>query len=58
MAKKHSLIIASAIIWGAIIIACALELRGSGYGGRVLYTLGIGVVVHALFVWIPLGKKK
>jgi hypothetical protein len=58
MSKKHELIIASAIIWGVVIIACALALRGTGHSSRVLYTLSIGVVVHALFVWIPLGRTK
>jgi hypothetical protein len=58
MSKKHELIIASAIIWGVVIIACALTLRGTGHSSRVLYTLSIGVIVHALFVWIPLGRKK
>lgn len=58
MSKKHELIIASAIIWGVVIIACALALRGTGYSSRVIYTLTIGVIFHALFVWIPLEKKK
>ncbi len=58
MSKNYGLIIASAIIWGAVIIACALALRGTGYSSRVLYYLSIGVMVHAILVWIPLGKNK
>jgi hypothetical protein len=58
MSKNHGLIITSAIIWGVVIIACALALRGTGYSSRVLYYLSIGVIVHALLVWIPLEKKK
>ena len=58
MSKNHGLIISSAIIWGAVIIACALSLRGTGYGSRVLYYQSIGAIVHALLVWVPLGKKK
>ncbi len=58
MSKQHGLIISSAIIWGAVIIACALALRGTGYSSRVLYYLSIGVSVHAVLVWLPLGKKK
>jgi hypothetical protein len=58
MAKNHSLIITSAIIWGVVIIACALALRGSGFGSRVLYYQSIGAAIHALLVWMPLGKKK
>lgn len=58
MSKKSGLIIASAIIWGAVIIACAFALRGSGYFGRISYVLVIGVVAHLLLVWIPLARKK
>lgn len=58
MSKVGGAVIASAIIWGAVIIACAIALRGTGYSSRVLYTLSIGVIVHAFLVWIPLGKKK
>lgn len=58
MSKVGGAVIASAIIWGAVIIACALTLRGTVYSSRVLYTLGIGAITHLLFVWIPLRKRK
>lgn len=58
MSKNHGLIIGSAIIWGVVIIACALALRGTGHFSRVSYLLVIGVIAHFLLVWIPLGKKK
>ena len=52
------LIITSAIIWGAIIISCALKLKGTPYKDGVSLTLTIGVIAHFLFVWMPLGALR
>lgn len=50
-------IIASAIIWAAVIISCALKLRGTPFREGVGLTLTLGVVAHLLFVWAPLGAE-
>lgn len=56
--KKKSIgiyIIASAIIWGAVIIGCSLKLKGTGCYDDISLTLFAGFVFHLLFVWAPLG---
>jgi len=50
-------IITSAIIWGAILISCALKVKGTPYAEGINFTLTIGVITHLLFVWIPLGAQ-
>lgn len=61
--KKNNVgiyIIASAIIWGAAIIACAVVLKGTPYKDDVSYILTGGTFFHLLFIWGPLaaGLKK
>ena len=64
MKKKTigALVIASAIIWGAVIIGCAFILKGTPYKEDVSLILIGGVISHMLFIWTPLGshfrKKK
>ena len=53
--KTGALIIASAIIWGAVIIACASQLKGTPYKDGINQILRTGVVTHLLFVWAPMG---
>ena len=54
--------IASAIIWGAVIIGCSLKLKGTGgyeeiqnilYGGMITHLILIGAVIAGI-----VGKKK
>ena len=56
------LIIASAVIWGAVIIGCALKLKGTEYYQEISPILIGGVVTHMVLIWTPLGiqfrKKK
>jgi hypothetical protein len=52
------LIITSAIIWGGVILSCALKLRGTPYKDGVSLTLTLGVIAHLLFVWTPLGALR
>jgi hypothetical protein len=48
-------IIASAIIWGAVIIGCSLKLKGTTcYDDISLILLG-GVIILILFIWGPLA---
>ena len=55
--KIGYLIIASAIVWGAVMIGCALVLKGTPYKQEVNYILFGGVVFHLLFIWAPLGNQ-
>jgi len=55
--KIGFLIIASAIIWAAIIISCALILKDTPYKGKINYILICGLITHLLFVWTPLGNQ-
>jgi len=54
--KIGYLIIASAIIWGAVIIGCAFVLKGTPYKEDVNRILYGGVIFHLLFIWNPLEK--
>ncbi len=47
-------IIASAIVWGAVIIGCSLALKGTECYGVIQNILVAGVIVHSLFIWGPL----
>jgi hypothetical protein len=56
--KKTSIgpfIIASAIIWGAVIIGCSIILKGTGCFDKISYILSAGAVFHLLFIWGPLA---
>lgn len=48
-------IIASAIIWGAVIIGCSLKLQGTTCYDDIKLILFGGVITHLLFIWGPLG---
>ena len=52
--KIGYLIIASAIIWGAVIIGCAIVLKGTPYKEDVNRIIYGGTIVHLLFIWGPL----
>lgn len=63
--KKNTIgaiIIASAIIWGLVMIACSLKLRETDCYNQISLILFGGVFSHLLFIWGPLGvmfgKKK
>lgn len=58
--KKKSIgfyIIASAVIWGAVIIGCSLKLKGTGCYNEISLILLAGAVCHFLFVWAPVGVQ-
>ena len=48
-------IIASAIIWAAVIIGCSLKLKGTNCYDEISLILVGGVIVHLLFIWGPLA---
>ena len=49
-------ILASAIVWGAVIIGCALVLKGTPFKQDVTNILIGGASFHLLFIWGPLGN--
>jgi len=56
--KKKSIgvfIIASAIIWGTVMIGCSLKLKGTGCYDQISYILSSGAGIHLLFIWGPLA---
>jgi hypothetical protein len=56
--KKKSIgfyIIASAIIWGAVIFGCSLKLKGTECYDEISYILASGAIFHLLFLWGPLA---
>ena len=62
--KKISIgwyIIGSALIWGLVMIGCALALRGTDGYKEIQLILGGGAAVHLIFIWGPvaamIGKK-
>ncbi len=58
--KKKSIglyIIASAIIWGAVIMGCSLKLNGTECYDEISLILIGGVVCHLLFIWGPMGAQ-
>jgi hypothetical protein len=50
-------IIASAIVWGAVIIGCAMVLKGTPYKEDVTYILYAGTVIHLIFIWGTLATQ-
>ncbi len=55
--KINALILASAIVWAAAIIGCALVLRDSPQKEQVSRLVLGGVIFHLLFIWAPLGSE-
>ncbi len=47
-------VIASAIVWGAVIIGCSLALKGTECYGEIQNILAAGVVSHLILIWGPL----
>ncbi len=50
-----ALIIASAIIWGAMIVGSALILKGTPYKESINRLLIGGVITHLILIWGPMG---
>lgn len=48
-----ALIIASAIIWGAVIVGCSLALKGTGCYDKIQNILVLGVITHVILIWGP-----
>lgn len=50
-------LIASSIIWAAVLVGSAMILKGSPLKGQVTQTIFYGTITHLLIVWLPLFKK-
>ena len=48
-------IIASAFIWGAVIVGCSYALRDTPCYDKIQNILAGGFVVHLILVWGPLA---
>ncbi len=48
-------IIASAIVWGAVIVGCSLKLKGTPYYEEISPILFSGVIIHFILICVPLG---
>ncbi len=48
-----SLIIGSAVIWGATIISVASKLKGMEVKGDVVQLLGFASGIHLILIWGP-----
>ena len=48
-------IIASAIIWGAVIVGCSYPLRDTACYEQIQNITAGGVVAHIILVWGPIG---
>ena len=49
------LIIASAVIWGAVIVGCSFALKGTECYAEIQNILVGGVVTHLILIWGPIG---
>jgi len=52
--RLGAIIIASAIIWAAVIIACASALKGTDCYNEIQFILSGGVVAHIIIIWGPM----
>lgn len=50
-------IIGSAVIWGLVILACAIGLRGTDGYMKIQLFLGLGSVLHLILIWVPLAAR-
>ena len=48
-------IIASAVIWGVVIVGCSMALRGTECYDSIRNILTGGVISHIILIWGPLA---
>ena len=58
MKKEPAIVIANAIVWGAVILATAHALRGTDLFGHVLPILGGGASASLMLVGTSVINKK
>jgi hypothetical protein len=57
MRKGAVVFIALAIVWAAVILACAAVLRGTGYWDKLLPIVGGGAAAHIVILGGFLRRK-
>ena len=57
MNKNGYLILASAIVWGAVLIGCSIVLKGTPYKEKINLLLIGGLLFHLFIIWVPLGNQ-
>ncbi len=55
--KTAYFILASALVWGAVLIASSVILKGTPYRTPMYNVLLGGIAFHLLFIWGPLGNQ-
>ena len=50
-----ALIIASAVIWGAVILGCSFALKGTECYQEIQNILVGGTFAHLILIWAPMG---
>lgn len=55
--KTAYFILASALVWGAVLIASSVILKGTPYRNPMYNVLLGGIAFHLLFIWGPLGNQ-
>ena len=50
-----ALILASAVIWGAVIVGSSFALKGTECYSEIQTILFGGVVTHLILIWGPMG---
>lgn len=59
MKKEAAVVVANAIVWGAVIIGCSLALKGTGAYKEIQTILAVGAVASMSVVsMIVIGKQK
>ena len=57
MKPLRAYLLGNAVVWGTVILACALVLRGTPLLSPVLFILGGGAVMSVLVLGAALGRK-
>ncbi|MGD2033980.1 MAG: hypothetical protein PVF73_02915 [Bacteroidales bacterium] len=50
-------ILASALVWGAVLVASSVILKGTPYRSQMFNVILGGIAFHMLFIWGPLGNR-
>ena len=58
MKKEPAIIIANAIIWGVVLIACSLAVKGTGQFQEIQHILGGGAAASLFVVSMVAIKRK
>ena len=57
MKKEIVVVVVNAFIWGLVIVACAVALRGTGAFQEIQHILGGGIVTSLLIVAVGMRKR-